>query len=65
MAASVHRLRMVDNPKPPQDPNRDERWLWRQAVVLVGQLPEGEADARAVLCFAKQILNEAPKPTRA
>lgn len=38
----------------------DDRWLWRQAVQLVGQLPENEDDALCVLVFAYYILRQAP-----
>lgn len=42
-------------------PGRDHRWLWRQAVQMVGQLPEEEDDALLVLWYARQLVKAAPK----
>ena len=43
-------------------PGQDQRWLWRQAVMVVAQLPEAEEDALAVLWYARQLVKSAPKP---
>lgn len=49
----------IDNQRP--RPGQDHRWLWRQAVIIVGQLPEGEEDALTVLWYARQLVKAAPK----
>lgn len=52
-------MRVVDPDSSPA--GFDERWLWRQALLIVGQLPEQEEAANAVLMFAMKLLREAPK----
>lgn len=49
----------IDDPR--TRPGQDQRWLWHQAVQIVGQLPEGERDALAVLWYARQLIKTAPK----
>lgn len=39
----------------------DHRWLFRQAILVVGQLPEGEEEANMVLWYAQQLVKVQPK----
>jgi hypothetical protein len=44
-----------------QTDGADARWLWRQAVRQVADLPEDEQDAARVLELMGEILKSAPR----
>jgi hypothetical protein len=56
MSAVVRRFPLTEDKKD----QAENRWLWRQAVLIVGQLPESDKDARAVLDYVKELLDAAP-----
>lgn len=56
MAAELHRLPVT---KQSEDQER-ERFLWRQAVALFGQLPESDEDMRRVIHHMLALCEQAP-----
>lgn len=51
-------------PRRPRPTKPKDRWLWRQAMIVVSTLPETEGDALKVLEYARGLLVEGPPSIR-
>jgi hypothetical protein len=52
-------MKVVQYRSKPREDSK-QRWLWRQAVVIVGQLPESEEEALAVLSYCRCLVSQGP-----